>query len=48
MQDAGIRVTPDPIEITGRILPPPSLVFGDNEVDFLPISLLRVSQICVL
>jgi hypothetical protein len=32
MQDAGMRVSPIPVRIDGRVLPTPKLVFGDNEV----------------
>ncbi|KIM87566.1 hypothetical protein PILCRDRAFT_815121 [Piloderma croceum F 1598] len=31
MQDAGMRVSPAPVRIDGRVLPTPKLVFGDNE-----------------
>jgi hypothetical protein len=34
MQDAGMRVSPAPVRIDGRVLPAPKLVFGDNEVSF--------------
>jgi hypothetical protein len=34
MLDAGMRVSQTPVRVDGRVLPTPTLVFGDNEVSF--------------